>query len=306
MSTKRVAILLSTYNGARFLGEFLESLEAQTVREFDLVVRDDGSSDGTRAILAAFSSRLSIRELPCDGNRGAALSFMRLLETSGEGYDHYMFADQDDVWYSDKVERAVARLRLCGHMTPSLYFSKLEIVDEALHHIRCSRSLRVFDFSNVLVENVATGCTIAINAAARKLILESMPARMLMHDWWCHLVVSALGTVLFDPTPTLKYRQHDANVVGSARGFFDETTRRVRRFVKGRKSGVFGVSDQAAELLRCHSSRLSAAQISAIDELLAGKATFGGRLSLALGGRFVRQRTIDTLILRVLFLINRY
>lgn len=305
MNSQGTAILLSTYNGERYLAEFLESLVRQTFSDFELIVRDDGSTDDTLAILRSFEGRIAIRVIESSGNVGAARSFMRLLSECGSHYSVFLFADQDDYWYPDKVARA-ANVMATNAKVPSLYFSRLEVVSESLQHIKYSRIPRLSTFDNVLVENVATGCTVAMNSAARVIVLRSPPSGIIMHDWWCHLVVSAFGKIIYDETPTLKYRQHGANVVGASRGFLDEVLRRVQRFVERQTTGVFGVSEQAAEFLRCFRDELPPEYVLAIEDLMRGKRAPRYRLPLVWTRRFQRQRCMDTFILRVLFLLGRY
>jgi len=305
MTSSRAAVLLSTYNGERYLSEFLESLARQTFRDFDLIVRDDGSTDDTASILHSYEHRISIRRVASSQRLGAARSFMQLLTEAGDTYDAYLFADQDDYWNPDKLALATKAMAACSG-TIALYFSRLEVVSESLEHVKYSRVPRIACFDNVLVENVASGCTIAMNSRARAVVLKSPPTEVIMHDWWCHLVISAIGKIVYDETPTLKYRQHGANVVGASRGFMNEVVRRIQRFAERQSTGVFGVSAQAAELLRCFRDDLSPIQVQLVEDLLRGKQALRHRLPLFWSRRYQRQRWTDTLILRVLFLLGRY
>lgn len=305
MYAPRVAVLLSTYNGGRYLAAFLEGIARQTFKNFELIIRDDGSTDNTVDVLRSFEHLISIRWMTPGDNLGAARSFMQLLSECGGQYDFYLFADQDDFWYPEKLALAVSALTPIARF-PALYFSRLEVVTESLTHIRHSSVPRLATFDNVLVENVATGCTIAMNSAARAVILKSKPVEIIMHDWWCHLVISAFGKIIYDETPTLKYRQHGANVVGVSMGLLDGVARRVQRFTERQATGVFGVSAQAAEFLRCFRHELSAEQVKAIEDLLRGKHSLRHRFPLVWTRRFQRQRLMDTFILRVLFLLGRY
>ena len=99
-----IAVLLSTYNGQRFLAGQLDSLRAQAQQDWVLYWRDDGSSDATSAILRAFLDDLPGRVVALDdpGRYGATESFLRLLRAAvRDGHETLAFADQDDVWLSD-------------------------------------------------------------------------------------------------------------------------------------------------------------------------------------------------------------
>ena len=107
-----VAILMGTCNGARFLRAQLDTIAAQSHRDWRLVASDDGSADGTRAILAAFRDRhgpgrVEIRPGP---RRGFAANFLWLAGDPGIGADYYAFADQDDLWHPDRLARGLDRL----------------------------------------------------------------------------------------------------------------------------------------------------------------------------------------------------
>ena len=305
MSSPIVAILLSTYNGERYIAEFLDSLIEQSYSEFKLIIRDDGSSDKTLEIIQNYQGLLNIECYESDKNLGAAGSFMQLLSLAGSGYKYYFFADQDDVWHRNKISRAIEKIQHLDKRI-ALYFSALEIVDSGLMHISYSNVPRLISFKNALVENIATGCASVINANARNLIISRPPERVLMHDWWVYLVCSAFGEIVFDEFPTIKYRQHGANVIGSATSLFDDYKRRLFRFLHSPKDGIFCVSDQAREFSNCYLDLLSDEQRRLVRMLIYGQDKIYQRILLAIKSPYVRQRRFDTFILRLLFLFGRF
>lgn len=214
-----VQVLLATYNGARFLPEQLASLEAQQEAAWQLWWRDDGSTDGSVALLEAFAARTG-RAAPAGtppGRAGAMGSFMHLLAAAPPG-GHYAFCDQDDVWLPAKLRRAQAALAELGEDRPALYCGRQRLVDTALRPTGLSPLPgRPLGFRNALVQNVVTGCTLVLNDAARRLVLAAPPPPAgSMHDWWCYLLVSGAGGAMrFDPEPGLLYRQHGGNAVGT-------------------------------------------------------------------------------------------
>jgi len=300
-----IAVLLATYNGSRFLAKFLDSLVAQTLKSFVVYVRDDGSSDGSLDIVESYASRLEIVVLRSEKRRlGAALSFLALLREAGDGYEYYAFADQDDNWNEDKLRRASAAL--CSLQdTPGLYFSRVEYVNEVLEHLGFSPMPRFAGLENALVENVAMGCASMINRPARALIVHATPSAIIMHDWWAYILVSAFGRIIPDDYVSLQYRQHGSNAIGVRVGKVSEYKTKLMRFLK-RERGVFLVSDQAKQLVIWYRDQLNSRQQGMVNMLVAGKMSALGRLRLCIWSPFVRQRMLDTLILRVLFLLNRY
>jgi glycosyltransferase involved in cell wall biosynthesis len=216
-----VAILLSTYNGAGYLPALLDSLTAQSWGDWVLLWRDDGSTDGTIPLLrgwgASNPNRLIENELPSD-NLGVTKSFMTLLrQAAAGGFRRAAFADQDDVWLPEKLAWAIAALQEASEDRPALYCARQVLVDGDLHRIGLSAPLDgPAAFPASLTQNIATGNTVVLNAAAISLIAPSEPPRESWHDWWCYLMVTAArGTVLRDARGVILYRQHDANVVGA-------------------------------------------------------------------------------------------
>lgn len=222
----RVAILLSTFNGERFLSAQLESLLGQTFEEWTLYWRDDGSTDNTIAIIEEFSKTAG--QGRCVQLQGSTerlrptASFLSLLaavaERLAEG-DLVAFADQDDVWLPQKLARGVDALRGVANEIPAIYCARQVLVDESLRRIGISGPLRKpAGFPAALTQNVTTGCTVLLNQRAVALVAGSVPPSASLHDWWCYLVVTAAGgALLHDDEPTVLYRQHTRNMVGAPR-----------------------------------------------------------------------------------------
>jgi rhamnosyltransferase len=226
MTAPTVAVLISTYNGERFLEQQLTSLYAQTYPRLHILVRDDGSTDGTCRILDEHAElgRLTVLQ-DSAGNIGPARSFMALLNASSA--DLHMFCDQDDVWGPEKVANAVAALERGDPSVPRLLHTDLEVVGPQLEPIAKSfmsnEGLRLpsaHGLGRLLVQNCAVGCTVAINEPLRLLALEggSIHQPIAMHDWWLALVACCFGEIRYSPTRSIRYRQHSANASGVRRG----------------------------------------------------------------------------------------
>lgn len=225
--TAEVFVVLSTYNGALYVAEQIESIRRQSLHNWCLVVRDDASTDETRTIVSTIaSSDARIILLPADGrNLGAPDSFGALLTLVHGFAARYVFlADQDDVWREDKLARQLAALRMretaVGDDVPLLVHSDLEVVDRTLRTIHPSfkafQNLEADDdapLRTLLVHNVVTGCASLVNRALLDVALP-MPA-VGMHDWWLAQCAAAFGELHFTPEPLVRYRQHGGNVVGA-------------------------------------------------------------------------------------------
>lgn len=225
-ASSTIAILMATYNGERFLKEQILSVQRQTFTDWTLYVQDDGSKDGTLEVvrsLAADDSRIVL--MPPGPGKGAMRNFASLLEKVDAPY--YMFADQDDVWLSDKIAKTFQAMKgaeKSASNLPVAVCTDLRVVDSELNEIAPSfweysniRPSLLSDFNSLAGHNLATGCTMMLNAAARAVALP-IPKEALMHDTWTVLTVSrAGGKVVAVPEATMLYRQHETNVLGAVR-----------------------------------------------------------------------------------------
>ncbi|WML89820.1 glycosyltransferase family 2 protein [Thiothrix lacustris] len=214
-----VAILLCTYNGQQYLSAQLDSVASQAYPHWFMWVSDDGSQDDTLSILAEYRSKwpnecLSIVHGP---RKGFVANFLSLSCLPDIQADYYAFCDQDDIWEANKLQKAVDWLQTVPADVPALYCSRTRLVDADNHGIGFSP---LFEkppiFANALTQNVASGNTMVFNHAARLLLLEAgKNVDVVAHDWWLYMLVSGCGgKVFYDADPSLRYRQHEANVVG--------------------------------------------------------------------------------------------
>ena len=229
------AVLLATYNGQRYIKELLSSLRDQELSGFDILVSDDGSSDDTEKIIADEKTRsdIPIRFLtrPKDDEKGAKANFLYLIESTEA--ETYFLCDQDDVWFSSKMRKEKERLdelrEKFGDDVPLLVFSDAKVTDGMLNVISDSflsmngLSGERTDFRQVLIDNVAPGCTMCFNRALRERYLsgrvksgDSETLKLIeMHDHYLLMIAAVFGHVSFINEPTLLYRQHEDNQVGS-------------------------------------------------------------------------------------------
>lgn len=236
----RVAILMCTYNGARFLAEQLESILQQDYSDWVLYVSDDGSTDSTLEIIKSFQTRHGqekVKYLSGPG-RGFASNFMSLTAHPDADADFYAWSDQDDIWASDKLSAALAWQNKIPKDVPALYSSRTTLIDESgLRTGLTPQFSGSFGFSNALVENVAAGNTMVFNRAARTLLQSaSQHHNIVAHDWWAYLLVTGVGgSFFYDATPHIFYRQHSFNSIGAAVGVKAALVR-IQKLFQGRLS----------------------------------------------------------------------
>ena len=263
-----VEILLATFNGERFLRQQIDSLLNQDYQNIRVLARDDGSSDGTMAVLREYAElfpekfRLLVTEASTSHPKW---NFLELLKTSTA--DYICLSDQDDVWLPFKVrseKQAMDQLeRRYGPQVPLLVFSDLRIVDESLKELDSSfwkrnriRPESIHRLQVLLGQNVLTGCTAMLNRKLVELSLR-MPEEAQMHDRWIALLAASMGKSLALPQQTVLYRQHQNNVIGSRRE--DDSIARIVRQARNSENRLkeWRVSQRQAEaLLRLHGEQL--------------------------------------------------
>jgi glycosyltransferase involved in cell wall biosynthesis len=214
-----IAILMGTYQGERFLAEQLESLWHQTHRNWSLWVSDDGSTDATIEIIKEFQARTQATVTVLHGPRkGFLCNFMSLICNRSIDADFYSFADQDDRWLPEKLERALSWQSKQASNVPALYCTRTRTVTADGTVVGFSPLFRRRpSFSNALVQSIAGANTMLMNRAARDLIVKAgKDVDVPSHDWWAYLLTSGAGGVVgYDAIAEIDYRQHEGNQVGS-------------------------------------------------------------------------------------------
>ncbi len=283
----KIAVLLSTYNGEKFLCEQLDSLLAQSYSNFLLVVRDDGSCDGSVSLLQSYVEKHPGRIhllAPDNGNKGASGSFAFLIDyvlrtksALGLPSAYMMFCDQDDIWYPDKIEKQIAAMLEAERtqnttsstlQPPTLIHSDLEVVSKQNTVIAKSfisyQGLQIErnTFPNLLISNLVTGCTALINESLAQRAVP-VPVNAIMHDWWLALVATAFGHLVYLDTPLVRYRQHGNNAIG-AKEFSKTPIVKLPfwgRILAGKPNQhLIEVSMQAVEFRQRFATRLTARQ----------------------------------------------
>ena len=303
---RKFFILLATYNGAEFLLDQIQSIQGQTISNWTLLVRDDGSEDNTRDVLEKLAAKDNRIRCIHDtrGGLGAVGNFGELMRVAlVEGADIIFFSDQDDVWLQTKMMEQIDALvtleELHGRETPILVYSDLEVVDrwlQPIHHSfmryqglthEAQSPVRV-----LLTQNFVTGCATVINRSLLKLAVP-LPAEVVMHDWWLALCAAACGQIGHLPNSTLRYRQHDSNQIGAQRilAMINPLSLRTRRWWKEGGKRLFKSIGQAALL----SERIVSREVPCPVEALSLLKRFA---ACAQEGRLRRLWTVSHLGLR--------
>lgn len=306
-SVPKVAVLMCTMQGQHFLAEQLNSIATQTHPRWAIWASDDGSDDHTHAILEYYQShwgedRISIHAGPAEGSTA---NFLSLTCRADIDADFFAYADQDDVWESDKLERAVNWLKTVPEDVPALYGSRTLLVDARNQHIGYSPLFdRDPDFRNALVQSIAGGNTMVFNRAARDLLRRAGEnVEAVTHDWWAYMLVTSCGgQVHYDPYPTVRYRQHSSNQFGSNANPLAQL-KRARLLLQGRFRGWVDANLRALQRVR---HMMTPENQRVLDDFAQARQ---GRLLARLAGLrrvgIFRQTTLGNLGLSLAALINR-
>ena len=274
-----VCVLLSTYNGEKYIKEQLESLYSQEGVSITLLVRDDGSSDSTCSVLDVEQGAGRLTWYTGE-NLKPAFSFWNLLQKAPDS-PFYAFCDQDDVWDNDKLKVAVDKLVSAGDM-PALYFCQTRLVDASLNEIESVKISPLLTYDEALIYHFVTGCTMVINSAMREVLLRYTPEFIRMHDIWIYNVAQAVGAkVFFDSVPHISYRQHGGNVIGQANSFKAVWKARVERIKKDKCIR----SRLAKELLNGYSDAMSSKNLLLTKMAANYKDNFASWMKLLFTGR---------------------
>lgn len=293
---KKCLVLLSTYNGKRYLKELMDSVVAQKEVEVDILVRDDGSTDDTLSILSRYENNHI--HVYSGNNLGPAKSFLDLIFYASDQYDYYALCDQDDVWKNNKISSAIQCIQ--NIKGPVLYSSAVDITDLNLVFIKKSITNNTFKspLYDILMYKTP-GCTFVFNKDLMVELKKYRPNVISMHDSWISFVCLAVnGTFYSDRNAYISYRQHGSNVLGVQRHSFWRTMINIIHY-----QGILR-SDMAKEVLKGYSDCMSA-DIKTTFEIFANyKENIKYKmkiLRIKYNGERISKRAFYKIKLRILF-----
>ena len=281
----RIAVLMSSYNGEKYIEEQIKSILSQTGNfELDLWVRDDGSVDNTIKILEYYQEKGKLRWYS-DKNCGPAKSFFDLIYKAKE-YDYYAFSDQDDYWYPNKITNAVEKLKKYDSGKKLLYFCNAEYVDSNLKPLggKNYKGSVPTDFYSTLLNPGYLGCTMVFNNKLAEVIQNhSMPDVIFMHDeYLARVCVAVGGKVVFDDRAFIKYRQHGDNVIGSTIGKMDALMRRINMICKANR---IGIKEELSGIKNIYGDEIGDMEKEWINTIICYKDSIKNKIKLALSSK---------------------
>lgn len=310
MQRPRVQVLLSTYNGEKHIDEQIHSLLSQNRVEIHILIRDDGSTDGTVGKLHHYMNLYPDKIILFEKkNVGVVSSFFELIQHSQANFEYYAFCDQDDVWKGDKLSRAIEHLQHRNQGKPLMYCSATQMTEQDLTPIGVWPAVptKPLAYYNALIENVCVGCTIVMNKEAMELVKKNPPNQMniIMHDWWMYLIVSAFGEVVFDGEPSIFYRQHESNVLGGATdNWVNKWKKRFLRFYNGKNHYI--ISNQAKEFLSVFNHKMTIRQQNEVQKFIhSQQQNIFLRVFYVFKTPFYRQSAMDNIVFKLLYILAK-
>lgn len=291
---KTIAVMMSTYNGEKYICEQIDSILQQKGVKVILVIRDDGSVDSTVTIIKNYLPNENILFYQ-EKNIGASKSFVELLFLAPEA-DYYAFSDQDDVWNKDKLLIAVKAIEKKESM-PALYHGLAGKVDKDLKSLENKPYMPVQTFPGALLTS-ATGCTMVFNNSLMSLLRKQKPNNISMHDAWVYRVCYAFdGYVFYDTQSHLKYRQHDNNVSGGQMSLKEKINRQLVKN-KGVRLGT------GIELYYCFGNEIPSNNQKILKRFISYRTSIKDKLLIVFGKEFKANRVKTTIQFKILFLLN--
>lgn len=299
MEEKKVAVILSTYNGERFVREQLDSILNQTYKNIEIVVRDDGSSDSTVNIIKEYKKNNKNITLYERENVGFVKSFFELLKLANA--DYYSYADQDDIWIENKIELAVQELNKLDDSKPNMVFGNSDYYDENMKFIGKGDRNKKYSFLKALFACCGQGMTMTVNKKTRDMIIENNPKSCFFHDWWTYLLCIGLGNVAYNNVTTVKYRRRKENATSEGQGYIRLLMWRIKNLLLN--DGMQDIKQQMLNFKDYYYYQLSKENRAIID-LFSSDYSLENSFKKAFYPKRIRNRLIDDIMIRIIFLMG--
>ncbi|MFZ7131417.1 MAG: glycosyltransferase [Eubacteriales bacterium] len=303
MNNATVIVLLSTYNGEKYLNAQLMSILNQRDIQVKLIIRDDGSTDSTIQLLKKFMIDYRDNINCCFGeNLGIHKSYDYLYRHAPSG-DYYAFADEDDVWDTDKLSIAIQMLE---KNNADFYASASSLVDKSLKPLyrTTANKEKVEHYqysSSKILSPGAQGCTIVITNKLRNLLITYTPSVIFGHDTYITIVAYYLVKCVYDNQSHMKYRQHDNSWTGNRTEKYKQWRRDISHFLKGLER----YSKLAKEIIDGYEDLLEKNDYELLNYLQNSKHSLRDRAKLFFMRDFRKYGLIQTIVFKIALIFGQ-
>jgi len=297
-----VEVLLSSYNGEKYIQQQLDSLINQK-GDFNLKIsaRDDGSRDGTRDVLKFYQNTHNINVTYGD-NVGVNASMMLLVQESEKDFDYFAFCDQDDVWFPERIGKAVSALEEYPKGAPVLWSCMEELTDENLiPYSLMPHPKYLGEFNNAVIQNKTAGHTQVFNRSLRDIFIEYPPEKMYVYDWALYILASAFGTVCYYNKVCGQYRQHKSNTIGFETNPLMQIPRRMKKMFGG---DLKQITKQISYIYNHFGNMLADEHRRELRLYLENRRNFYRRTKYAFTTKLKRDSALESLQFRLLYALG--
>lgn len=235
--SRLISIAMATYNGEKYLHKQIDSILTQDYQNFELIIRDDCSTDSTKDILKQYLEKdKRIKVIFGEENLGFRKNFEIVIkQCSG---DYIAFADQDDVWTEDHLSVLFDNIG-----TNECIGANAELVDCDLKSLGATtftgNGMTIVPDKDLLRRHlVHSNCIQGAACMISKSIVHKIipiPENIKWHDYWVALVASMNRGCVYTDRVILKYRQHGNNVTSNTKFTL---VNRIKRISGGRKERI--------------------------------------------------------------------
>lgn len=305
MAEYKIAVLMSSYNGEKYIGRQIETILGQKLSgDLTLFIRDDGSKDKTVSVIKEYVEKDNRIRLIKGKNRGSVASFFEVLKAA-QGYDYYAFSDQDDEWDNDKLEIAVRRLQEEDGSIPLLYGSTTRVVDGDGKFIRVSqKEEKPITFYNAIIQNFMAGNTQVFNENLAKYFREKLDYQSIyVHDSFVLNTAIICGKAIFDNEPHMNYRQHENNQIGVKEGKLNWLSNHIARLKKGEQDQY---ARQIYYITKKYYKRMTEEERMEMRRFFGMQKHLSTRMKYASFCKLYRQKDDETVYFKLLYILGKY
>lgn len=310
MQNYKIGVLLSAYNGEKYIAQQVESIMKQNnVNHITLLIRNDGSTDSTAQILNKLSKKYSNIRVVNESNIGLIASFFKLLKIAVEEYnfDYYSFSDQDDYWMNDKLESAVSYLEKEDQSIPTLYGCCSSVVDENLQPtgFTTQEKKRKLTFFNTAIQNIIPGHNQVLNRKLAEIVVSSTKnlSKIYSQDLWTTNVAAVTGKIVFDNSPHTWYRMHGTNQLGYGKSRINRVISHLSRLKQSEQRKMM---IQLQKFMIIFKDFMSAEQKKEINSFFANQTSFLRRIKYIKNSKLYRQSKKESQQFRLLYILGFY
>ena len=304
----KVAVLMSTYNGEKFLHNQIQSILQQKDVDVELIIRDDGSSDATLNIINDFCHHYKKIKLLHGVNIGCKKSFFELAQYASQHlafYEYFAFSDQDDVWFSDKLSSAIKKLANLSEKSPNLYTCQTLLVDSDLKPLFLKKMKPKFKrtVEEAIMVQPSPGCVMVFNKTLLDLYIKIDIDKMFLHDDSLYKVCLICGgNVVYDDDVHIYYRQHGNNVIGGNQSSLKRYKRWLMMFWNNSCERSIGIES----FLLTHSNNIPMIIKEQLIWVACYRKKIAYRMKLLFSPKFVTGQLRINIVFRIAVLFGRF